>query len=98
MDFKVIFQETFLEDLEEIVRRISVQDQSAAIRFGETVVHMGESLAFFPERHPRLRQRPSVRRYIVSKHFKIFYRVHQDSKVVEILRCWDGRRKADPKF
>ena len=61
-------------------------------------VSVGESLDFFPERYPRVKQRPELRRYIVAKRFKVFYRVNSDNQVVEILRCWDGRRGTDPKL
>jgi plasmid stabilization system protein ParE len=96
MDFKVIFRETFLEDLEGIIARIAGHDPSAARRLGETIIATAESLCFFPERYPKLRQRTAIRRFIVGRHFKVFYRVLLKPKVVEILRCWDGRRRADP--
>jgi plasmid stabilization system protein ParE len=96
MDFKVIFKDTFLADLERIVRLIAVHNPAAARKLGELIVQTGESLSFFPERHPRVRQRPGVRRFIVKKHFKVFYRVRHESRTVEILRLWDGRRANDP--
>lgn len=96
MDFKVIFRDTFLEDLELVVRSIAAQNPAAARKLGELVISAGESLSFFPERHPRVRQRPGVRRLIVKKYFKVFYRVHRKDMTVEILRCWDGRRSTEP--
>jgi plasmid stabilization system protein ParE len=96
MDYKVIFKDPLIEDLERIVRRIAADDPIAARNFGNMVVKMGESLSFFPERHPRVRQRPDVRRFIVKKYYKVFYRVLPESRTVEILRCWDGRRETDP--
>ena len=96
MDFKVIFRDTFLEDLGRIIGRIAAHDSMAARRLGETIIGTAESLSFFPERYPKLRQRPTIRRFIVRRHFKVFYRVLLEPKVVEILRCWDGRRRADP--
>ncbi len=96
MDFKVIFKDTFVEDLERTVRWIAVHNPAAARKLGEIIVQMAESLSFFPERHPKVRQRPGIRRFIVKKHFKVFYRVQHESRTVEILRCWDGRRKSDP--
>jgi plasmid stabilization system protein ParE len=60
------------------------------------MISAGESLSFFPERHPRVRQRPGIRRFIVKKYFKVFYRVHRETMMVEILRCWDGRRGTEP--
>jgi len=96
MDFKVIFKDTFLADLERIVRLIAVHNSSAAQKLGLMIVQAGEGLSFFPERHPKVRQRPGVRRFIVKKYFKVFYRVQHESRTVEMLRCWDGRRESDP--
>ncbi len=86
MDFKVIFKDTFLEDLERILRSITAHNPTAARQLGTTMLAVAESLNFFPERHPRVRQRPCIRRLIVRKHFKVFYRVLDETKVVEILR------------
>lgn len=96
MVFKVIFSETFLSDLEKTVRFIAAENPAAARRLGDMILRAGESLSFFPERHSRVRQRPQVRRLIVRKYFKVFYRIDRDSRVVEILRCWDARREHDP--
>jgi plasmid stabilization system protein ParE len=57
---------------------------------------ISKSLCFFSERHPKVRQRPGVRRFIVKKYFKVFYRVRPELRTVELLRCWDGRREFDP--
>ena len=80
MDFKVVFRETFIEDLEQIVRLIARHNPDAARRLGLMIIEMSEGLSFFPERHPRVRERPSIRRFIVRKHFKVFYRVRDDSR------------------
>jgi plasmid stabilization system protein ParE len=96
MDFKVIFKDTFLADLERIVKLIAVHNPSAAQKLGLMIVQTGESLSFFPERHPKVRQRLGVRRLIVKKYYKVFYRVQPESRTVEVLRCWDGRRESDP--
>ena len=96
MDFKVIFKNAFVADLEQIVKRIALDNPGAAQRLGEGIIQMAESLNFFPERHPRVRQRPGVRRFIVKKYYKVFYRVQPESRTVEVLRCWDGRRESDP--
>jgi plasmid stabilization system protein ParE len=96
MDYQVIFKDTFRADLEHIVRWVAVHNPDAARRLGERIIRIGESLSFFPERHPRVRQRPGVRRFIAARHFKVFYRVQTESRTVEILRCWDGRRGIGP--
>ena len=96
MDYKVIFKDTFVADLERIVRFIAVHNPSAAQKLGDIIIRSSESLCFFPERNPKVRQRQGVRRFIVMNHFKVFYRVQADSRTVEVLRCWDGRRDSDP--
>ena len=97
MEYKVVFKDSFLEDLERLIRRIAVDNPSVALKIGELLIRMGESLKFFPERHPKLRQRPGIRRFVVKKVFKVFYRVRHDSNTVEVLRCWDGRQERDPR-
>jgi plasmid stabilization system protein ParE len=96
MDYKVEFKDSFLDDLELIVRGIAGENAEAARRLGEMIVEEGEALGFFPERHPRVRQRLFLRRLIVGRHYKVFYRIRNDTKTVEILRCWDGRRGTEP--
>jgi plasmid stabilization system protein ParE len=39
-----------------------------------------------------------LRRFIVAKHFKVFYRVDHHSGMVEVFRCWDGRRGIEPRM
>lgn len=52
MDYQVIFKDTFLADFERIVRLIAVHNPVAAHKLGGLIVQTGESLGFFPERHP----------------------------------------------
>ena len=98
MDFKVVFRDSFLDDLERVVASVAVHNPAAAHKLGELIISAGESLSFFPERHPRVRQRPRIRRFIVKKYFKVFYRVRRENMTVEILRCWDGRRGSEPRI
>jgi plasmid stabilization system protein ParE len=98
MDFKVIFKDPFIDDLEHIVRSIAVHNPNAARKLGELIIQTGERLSFFPERYLKVRQRPGIRRIIVKKYFKVFYRIHYDSRTVEILRCWDARQETTPWF
>lgn len=96
MGFKVVFTETFVADLECIIKSIAVHNPQAAQKLGWMIIQAGEGLSFFPERHPKVRQRMGIRRFVVKKYFKVFYRVQPELRVVEILRCWDGRRESDP--
>ena len=98
MDFKVEFKEPFISDLEQLVRRIAAHNPDAARNLGNLIIDRCESLSFFPERHPKVRQRRGIRRFVVRKNFKIFYRVRSNVRVVEILRCLDARRGGDPRI
>ena len=98
MDFKVEFKDSFVNDLEQIVRRIAAHNPDAARNLGNLILDRCESLSFFPERYPKVRLRRGIRRFVVRKNFKIFYRVKSDVRVVEILRCWDARRRSDPRM
>ncbi len=96
MDFQVIFMDSFLEDLERILRTIANENPCAAGQLGNTIVARAEQLSFFPERHTQVRSRPGLRRFIVARYFKVFYRIQYGPKIVEVLRCWDGRQQLDP--
>ncbi|MEK6405901.1 MAG: type II toxin-antitoxin system RelE/ParE family toxin [Acidobacteriota bacterium] len=98
MDFKVVFTETFCCDLEDILEHIAAHDPMAARRLGDRVIDMCEALSFFPERYPKVRRRPNIRRLVVGKYYRVFYRIKQGDRVVEILRLWDGRRGSNPHF
>jgi|SRR5437868_572900 len=52
MDFKVIFRDTFIEDLERIVRSIAIHNPDAARKLGEIIIARSESLRFFPNDIP----------------------------------------------
>lgn len=98
MDFKVVFTEPFCSDLEGILEHIAAQDPTAAGKLGNRTIDLCEALSFFPERYPRLRRRPTIRRLMVGKHYKVFYRIKRAERLVEVLRLWDGRRGSDPRF
>ena len=46
MDFKVVFKDSFIEDLGRIVRLIAAQNPSAAQDLGESIIQGAESLSF----------------------------------------------------
>ncbi len=96
MDFKVIFKDSFVSDLEQIIVAIAEINPDVAQKLGYLIISKAESLVYFPERFPQVRQRRGIRRFIIMEHFKVFYRVLENTKTVEILRLWDGRRKIDP--
>lgn len=98
MDFKVVFRGIISSTISErILGWIASENPTAARSLGNLIVDRCESLSFFPERYPKIRQRTGIRRFVVQKNFKVFYRVRLDARLVEVLRCWDGRRDSDPR-
>ena len=55
-----------------------------------------ERVADLLDLDPRVRQRPAIRRFVIKRYFKVFYRVQDNPKSVEILRCWDARQGVEP--
>lgn len=98
MGFKVIFSETFRDDLAEIIRRIARDNPEAAIRFGDLVLDLAESLQTFPERFPFVRRSERFRRLVAGNNHVVFYEVNYETQVVDVLRLWDGRRGSMPRL
>jgi toxin ParE1/3/4 len=97
MDFKIVWTEPALFDLEDLVRFIAADDPAAAVRVGDEIVDHVELLRTFPEIGPVYRRRPVLDvRQITCRPFRIFYRVRHDLRLVEILHVWHGARR-DPE-
>jgi toxin ParE1/3/4 len=93
MDFQVAWTDPALADLQEIVAYISVQDSAAAERVGNDIVDHVETLRTFPFIGPTYpRGSHGIRREIVCGNYRIFYRVFEQQKLVEVLTIWHGAR------
>ena len=92
MGWKIIFAPQALEQLEQIVRFIAQHDPAAAERFGNYLVYRAELLADFPELGTSYRKRTNVRRVLCKPYF-IYYRVHRDERVIEIMDYWHSARR-----
>lgn len=53
MDFKVIFKDTFLDDLERLVRWIAGYNPTAALKLGERIIQDGKTSLSFPNAIPK---------------------------------------------
>ena len=93
MDFQIVWTEPALVDLQEIVVYISHADPAAAERIGNDIVDHVEILRTFPFIGPTYpRGSHGSRREIVCGNYRIFYRVSEQRKSVEILTVWHGAR------
>jgi plasmid stabilization system protein ParE len=93
MDCKIIFSEAAIDDLEGIVRFIADDNAEAATKFGGKLIESVRHLAKFP-RLGRVvpEQNDENIREIIFKPYRIFYRVKEEAKIVEVIRFWHAAR------
>lgn len=97
MEFKIIWTEPALADLEAIRDYIAQVNVEAAERIGWDIIRHVEILATFPLIGPTYpRGSKGTTREIISGNYRIFYRVIEANKVVQILTIWHGARE-EPK-
>ena len=89
--FKVIWTEPAICDLEKIDRHLRRRNPAAADRIGEALLKKAELLGRFPELGPVWEEDPAWR-YLALRPYKIFYRVLDEPRVVEISHLRHGRR------
>ena len=98
MDYKIVFSDPSIEDLENIVRFIGRDNPQVAAQFGAKLIQSVRHLASFPRlgRVVPEKNDESIRE-IILKPYRIFYRVKDDSQTVEIARFWHAAR-GEPKL
>jgi plasmid stabilization system protein ParE len=93
MDFKIVWTEPALDDLRDICSYIATKDLDSSERVGEDILSHIEILEKFPFIGPKYPQGSSGRvREILCRNYRIFYRVGEERKIVEILTIWHGSR------
>jgi len=98
MDYKVIWSDTAIADLNESCSYIARDNPSAAQRMGQGILDHVRILASFPfigPAYPRGTRGPL--REIVFRSYRIFYDVSETCWTVEILHVWHGARE-EPTF
>ena len=96
MDYRLLFTQRALDDLSEIVGHIAQDDGEAASRFGEALLDHVDLLGRFPRMGNATRKRSQVRK-LVHSPILVYYQVHEEKRLVEILHFRHGSRKP-PKF
>ncbi len=93
MEFKIIWTEPALADLETIRDYIATDNTAAAEKVGWDIIRHVELLGNFPHIGPTYpRGSKGNTREIVSGSYRIFYRVKDAEKLVQILTIWHGAR------
>jgi plasmid stabilization system protein ParE len=91
VDFRLLYSQRALDDLEEIVGHIAEDDAEAAERFGDSLLDHLELLERFPRIGTPTRKRAEVRKLMHSP-IVVYYRIHESRRLVEILHFGHGAR------
>ena len=96
MEYKILFTEDALRDLEDILDYIRADNEAAAESFGSALLDHVELLQDFPHIGTAVPQRRNVRK-ILHSPVQIYYRIDEPKKLIEILHFWHGAR-TDPRI
>ena len=91
MDFRVQITDPAIADLAEIVSYIAQRNPAAAAALGDNLLDAALSLADTPHKGSRYQKLPGIRK-MPFPPFKIFYRVNDTTKIVQVLRFWHSAR------
>ncbi len=92
MDFKILFSDEALNDLDEIVESIAGDNPDAASRVAQSIIDHVKVLQYFPRVGTIIPRRRATRR-LVHTPYIVYYRIHENRRVVEILHFWHGSRR-----
>ena len=83
-----------MNDLAEIIGHIAEDDAEAASRFGNSLLDHVDLLPRFPRMGGTIRRRSHVRKLLHSPVL-VYYQVHEDKGVIEVLHFRHGARKPE---
>jgi plasmid stabilization system protein ParE len=92
---KVIVSPRARGDLLQIIDYIRQDNQRAAERFGNAILDHVEILGSFPQLGAAVDRKPGVRS-LLHTPVRIYYRVNEKRKRIEILHFWHAARR-EPK-
>jgi len=95
MAFQIVWSQTAVEDLREIVKFIALDDEAAAASLADRILTRIERAADLPFSHRAVPERAerSVRE-VILKPYRIVYHVDDRRGAIHILRVWHAARGA----
>jgi plasmid stabilization system protein ParE len=98
MDFEIRWTAAAADDLESIITYAAGIDPQAAEKLAKTIIDHIEVLRTFPRIGPRYKKasRGEIREILCGK-YRVFYRLNERSRYVEILTILHGARE-EPEF
>ena len=94
-DYRILFTQRALNDLAEIIGRITEDDGEADSRVGSALLDHVDLLSRFPRMGGAIRKRSRVRK-LQHSPVLVYYRIREDNHFVEILHFRHGSRKSPP--
>lgn len=97
MDFKIIWSDAAVTELEDISRYIAQDHPESARKVAQGILDHVDILATFPFIGPTYpRGSRGTLRLIVFRSYRILYDVNEGRESVEILHIWHGARDEPP--
>ncbi len=96
MDYKVVWTDPAIENLKTIFEYLSEKEPGAAKTVVTGILERAETLTTFPSAGDLFRRRGKIRQ-IFSGVYRIFYRVDEAQRRVDVLAVWHGSRRS-PKL
>lgn len=96
MAYKILYNENALADLEAILDYIRADNPVAAERFGTALLDHVELLQRFPHMGAPLARLSTIRKFLHSP-IRVYYRIHKEKQLIEIMHFWHSSR-SEPKF
>jgi toxin ParE1/3/4 len=94
--YRVLYSDAALISLEDVLEFIHRDNPAAAARFGNALLNHVDLLAEFPHIGAPMNAWSAIRE-IVHTPIRIYYRIHEDRKTVEVLQFRHGSRRT-PTF
>ncbi len=91
MGFRVEIQDPAIADLAEIVSYVAPDNPDAARMLGNALLDVALSLSETPYKGSPYARFAGVRK-LTLRPYKIFYRINESKKLVEVLRFWHSAR------
>jgi len=94
MDYRIIWSPEALNHLEQLVRFISQDNPTAAVKLGNAIIEKALLLSNFPRRSRIFREaRRDTLREISVPPYRIFYEINDAEKQIEMISIWHGARQ-----
>lgn len=97
MDFKILYTEPALADLETVMRWSWEKHPGASERFADSLLNHVDLLGNFPYLGARVKGFPGVRQ-IVHSPVQVYYRIDEEKAVIQILHIWHEARLFSGSF